>query len=263
MRSGGRSSRPRRSSLSLRGASAIVLALGALLSCAAVAGIEDLVIGACKGGDCPSDASATDGGGVPDDTFVPPLDDGGQPCQGRAMPASVRIGPPENTFCIDSTEVTNEQYLQFTQHIRETGDHSRCHPEERREPPLTHEPVLWKDPRYNGPRQPVVGVTWYDAYAYAAWAGKRLPTEQEWEKAARGKTGWTYPWGNDWGMPERRCNASGKDDGYEFTSPVGVWSPPRSTSISGAQSSSSSYSSSSSSPSSSSANPIFSPSSPT
>jgi formylglycine-generating enzyme required for sulfatase activity len=125
-------------------------------------------------------------------------------------------------YYADIYEVTNEQYQLFTQHLRETGDHSRCHPEERREPPLTHEPVLWKDPRYNGPRQPVVGVTWYDAYAYAAWAGKRLPSELEWEKAARGKTGWTYPWGNDWAVPERRCNASGKDDGYEFTSPVGV-----------------------------------------
>jgi formylglycine-generating enzyme required for sulfatase activity len=125
-------------------------------------------------------------------------------------------------YYADVYEVTNEQYLLFTQHIRETGDHSRCHPEERREPALTHEPVLLKDPRYNGPRQPVVGVTWLDAYAYAAWAGKRLPTEMEWEKAARGKTGWTYPWGNDWAVPERRCNASGKDDGYEFTSPVGV-----------------------------------------
>jgi formylglycine-generating enzyme required for sulfatase activity len=125
-------------------------------------------------------------------------------------------------YFADMYEVTNEQYQVFLQHLRETGDHSRCHPEERRDPALTHEPVLSKDPRYNGPRQPVVGVTWFDAYAYAAWAGKRLPTETEWEKAARGTKGWIYPWGNDWALPERRCNASGKDDGYEFTSPVGA-----------------------------------------
>ncbi len=131
-------------------------------------------------------------------------------------------GEKTGGYYADIYEVTNEQYQIFLQHVRETGDHSRCHPEERRDPAMTHEAVLAKDPRYNGPRQPVVGVTWFDAYAYAAWAGKRLPSEIEWEKAARGTKGWIYPWGNDWALPERRCNASGKDDGFEFTSPVGA-----------------------------------------
>lgn len=97
-------------------------------------------------------------------------------------------------FLIDRTTVTNARYTQF---LRETdGSTEFDHPDQS--PGRRHRPAHLHDPRFNGPDLPVVGVDWYDAWAFANWAGGRLPSELQWEKAARGTDGRTYPWGPDW-----------------------------------------------------------------
>jgi len=85
-------------------------------------------------------------------------------------------------FYIDKYEVTNAQYKIF---IDATG-----HPA----------PPHWKNGKFPEGQEdyPVVNVSYYDALKYAKWAGKRLPTEEEWEKASRGTDGRIYPWGNEW-----------------------------------------------------------------
>ncbi|MCP4424650.1 MAG: SUMF1/EgtB/PvdO family nonheme iron enzyme, partial [Chloroflexi bacterium] len=82
-------------------------------------------------------------------------------------------------------------------------------------------PRYWEDKKWNGAEQPVVGVSWYEALAYVRWAGKRLPTEAEWEKAARGTAGQQYPWGNEW-QPKA---ANTEEANIEQTTPVGQFSP--------------------------------------
>jgi formylglycine-generating enzyme required for sulfatase activity len=84
-----------------------------------------------------------------------------------------------DSYLIDKYEVSNKDYGDF---IKANGHGS---------------PAYWDDPRLNSPNQPVVGVSWYDARAYCEYRGKRLPTEAEWEKAARGPNGNLYPWGDD------------------------------------------------------------------
>ncbi len=98
-------------------------------------------------------------------------------------------------FLMDRFEVTNVQYQRF---VDETG-HA---------PPSGW--LLGHFPRDQA-LQPVVNVTWQDARDYAAWAGKRLPTEAEWEWAARGDSGRLYPWGND--VDPSRANSGHPDGG--------------------------------------------------
>jgi formylglycine-generating enzyme required for sulfatase activity len=77
-------------------------------------------------------------------------------------------------------------------------------------------PEYWNDTTWNKADCPVVGVSYYEAEAYAKWAGKRLPTELEWEKAARGADGREYPWGDE--FDKEKCNSA--EAGFKHTTPV-------------------------------------------
>jgi formylglycine-generating enzyme required for sulfatase activity len=92
-------------------------------------------------------------------------------------------------FYIDKYEVTVSRYAKF---LQASGGVKR--------------PDRWEEASLDTASElPVVGVDWHDADAYCRWAGKRLPTEAEWEKAARGTDGRSYPWGND-GPTSQRAN---------------------------------------------------------
>ena len=93
-----------------------------------------------------------------------------------------------DAFYMDSLEITNGRYLEF---VKAAGHRIPEHP---RDKTLTlwqgaTVPAAFKD-------HPVINVDWSDAAAYCEWAGRRLPTEAEWERAARGTTGRRFPWGD-------------------------------------------------------------------
>jgi formylglycine-generating enzyme required for sulfatase activity len=90
-----------------------------------------------------------------------------------------------DAFYIDIFEVTNAKFQKYVE-------------AEKRKRPL-----FSKNPDFNQPNQPVVGITWKEASAFCKWQNKRLPTEAEWEKAARGQKPINYPWGDDAPNPNK------------------------------------------------------------
>lgn len=103
-----------------------------------------------------------------------------------------------DAYHIGKFEITNKQYHEF---IMAGGYRKRefWTPEGWRFITQNNivSPATWNLIGFNDSSQPAVGMSWYEAAAFAKWAGKRLPTEAEWEKAARGTDGKAYPWGEE------------------------------------------------------------------
>ncbi|MBI5197737.1 MAG: SUMF1/EgtB/PvdO family nonheme iron enzyme [Nitrospirae bacterium] len=117
-----------------------------------------------------------------------------------------------SSFAIDLNETTHARYSEYIQATR------------------SQKPVIPVFPadlsQITGPDQPAVGVSWEQADGYCRWAGKRLPTEAEWEKAARGEQGIKWPWGNQ--FLEGLGNIQGDEDGFRYTAPPGKFKGGRS-----------------------------------
>ncbi len=117
-----------------------------------------------------------------------------------------------DAYYIDKKEVTQGEYQQYV-HMTKRGK------------PFI--PVFEDDiSKITGPELPAVGMSWRDAVEFCKWAGKRLPTEAEWEKAARGESRRRYPWGDEFGVG--RANTDGAEDGFKYLAPPGSFEQGRS-----------------------------------
>jgi formylglycine-generating enzyme required for sulfatase activity len=155
-------------------------------------------------------------------------------------------------FKISKFEVTISEYAAFLKDLKENPDKAATVAHPNQPPGKSHIPAGWADmTEINPPNpgyytrakkwgryqevplsldSPVFGVDWYDAYAYAKWKGQRLPTEQEWELAARGNKGLKHPWGDDFNnklantgsdfTPNPDPKAGAQNDGFKRWSPV-------------------------------------------
>jgi len=136
-------------------------------------------------------------------------------------PAMYQFEGPQHEVCLDAfwigqMEITNSQYAACV-------DAGPCAPPADR--------TYFDNPEYAD--HPVIEVAWADAMSYAAWVGGSLPTEAQWEYAARGPDGWVYPWGDTFEKDrlnycDVKCDVyfwadATYDDGYGLTAPVGTY----------------------------------------
>ena len=148
-----------------------------------------------------------------------------------------------DAYWMDRTEVTNAMFAQFVAASDYKTDAEKAGTGFIYNPTSknweTTAGADWQHPRGPGSnlagldQHPAVLVSWNDAAAYCAWAGHRLPTEAEWEKAARGTDGRKFPWGNQGvagdflNFADRNLAVDGADknvdDGYQFTAPAGSY----------------------------------------
>jgi len=124
-----------------------------------------------------------------------------------------RIGNPVSFFYMDTTEVTVGQFKKFLVQTDHPYDND-----------------MWEGVYRYSPteKDPMIAVSWHDAAAYAKWAGKRLPTEEEWEWAARGGLkNKKYHWGNDKSLARDYANygGTGGKDKWEYCAPVASFKP--------------------------------------
>lgn len=149
---------------------------------------------------------------IPEDMVLIPAgpftmgQDGSKPKNGPAHTVDLPA------YEIDRFEVTNDEFARF---VEETGYVTYAEENSSKN---------WRDAAEGKGNYPVVYVTWDDAVAYCDWAGKRLPTEAEWEKAARGDDGRIYPWGNDFPSADE-VDQFGNfyETGLRSTFPVGAF----------------------------------------
>jgi formylglycine-generating enzyme required for sulfatase activity len=130
-------------------------------------------------------------------------------------------------FKIGKYPVTNAQYSEF---IDAGGYDDRSYWTQAGWMEVGQEsnhPRFWQERRFNKPNYPVIGLSWYECVAYCRWLSSRtgrtyrLPTEAEWEKAARGVDGQTYPWGKT--FDHRRLNAREGPQKVYCSTPVGIY----------------------------------------
>lgn len=163
-----------------------------------------LLVGRVGGETAPADMLRVSGG-----TFTMGADDVGEADERPAHTVTVK------GFWLDRTEVTNRRYLECVRA-------GRCEPYRD---DVARRFGAGAEAGFRGDEQPVVGVSFQDASAYCAFRGKRLPSEAEWERAARGDDGRRFAWGNDKPVPELACY--GRKPGAKGATTDAVGSHPR------------------------------------